>query len=61
MNAEKKESTERDGENKGEENKSGAHPFNPFDKSQDASSNRKIMEEEANAEQQRKETLTERD
>ena len=60
MNADKNIPTTKE-QHAQEENKSSEHPLNPFDKSSNTSSNRRLMEEEANAEQQRKETLTERD
>ena len=41
--------------------KANEQAFNPFDKSQNTASTREKLEEEANTEQQRKETLTERD
>lgn len=41
--------------------KANEQAFNPFDRSQNTTSTREKLEEEANTEQQRKETLTERD
>jgi hypothetical protein len=46
---------------KTKKDKADEQAFNPFDKSQNAASTRGKLEEEANIEQQRKETLTERD
>jgi hypothetical protein len=41
--------------------KANKQALNPFDKSQNTASTREKLEEEANTEQQRKETFTERD
>ena len=60
MNKEEKSATKQDQRSTQEENNSGQQPFNPFDKSANTSSQKEALKE-AEAEQQRKETLTERD
>jgi hypothetical protein len=62
MNTKKQNSTDTQGQqNKTKKDNADEQAFNPFDKSQNTTSARETLEEEANAEQQRKETLTERD
>jgi hypothetical protein len=62
MNTKKQNSTDTQGQqNKTKKDYRDEQAFNPFDKSQNTTSARETLEEEANAEQQRKETLTERD
>ena len=62
MNKKKDHSRDRQGQqnNSGKKENAREDAFNPFDKSQNAS-NKEMMREEADAEQQRKEALTERD
>ena len=62
MNTGKKNSTDTQGQqNNTKKDNADERTFNPFDKSQNTTSAREKLEEEANTEQQRKETLTKRD
>lgn len=54
-------STLQDGQNNSSKETGDQKPLNPFDKTQQVSTDNKESEEEAAAEQQRKEALTERD